>query len=97
MNLVQPRTHIGLIVLIVGVLLTGLFGWFYGFALAGVGFAVVVHSILHGNNPGKLMISVLFCGRWAHSGSRQGMILHRMTRPVWIPSPALPRSTGLHW
>lgn len=59
MNLVQPRTDIGLIMLIVGVLLTGLFGWIYWIALAAMGFAVVAHSILHGNNPGKLMIAVL--------------------------------------
>lgn len=59
MNLVQPRTDIGLVMLIGGAVLAGTFGWTYGIAMAAIGLVVVAHTILHGGSPGKLMISAL--------------------------------------
>ncbi|MCP3995022.1 MAG: hypothetical protein GY722_08150 [bacterium] len=59
MQLIQPRTDIGLVVLIVGYLLYATFGLSYGLVLAAIGLGVAAYSILGGANPGKIMLATL--------------------------------------
>ena len=59
MKLIQPRTDLGVAMMIIGLPLQAFFGLPFGIAVAGAGFLLAAHSIFRGDKPGKLMLAAL--------------------------------------